>query len=170
MELLEAGFSKGHIIVLVDRWYPSEHFFTFLRKVGVKFVVALQKNSKVLLPDKAKLERSKIRKRGKKTVYFLKNQSVEKYFNKYSKNHWFTLPDHSEPSETKSAALNLSIVKQVKVFAVIFHGQSSWKYFVAPKTCSSVFQMYNQYSKRCAVETVHEVSKNILGLDEGKMR
>jgi hypothetical protein len=170
MELLEAGFSKAHIIVLVDRWYPSEHFFTFLRKVGVKFVVAVKKNSKVLLPDKAKFERSKIRKRGKKPVHFLRNLPVEKYFNKYGKSHWFTLPDHSELSETKSATLNLSIVKQVKVFAVIFPGQTSWRYFVAPKIYSSVFQMYNHYSKRWAVETVHEVLKGVLGLDKGKMR
>jgi len=168
--LLEAGFSKDHIIVLVDRWYPSEHFFTFLRKVGVSFVVAIKKNSKVLLPDKAKYDRSKIKKRGKKPVHFLRDMPVEKFFSKHGKSHWFTLPDHSEPSETKSATLNLSIVKQVKVFAVIFPGQSSWRYFVTPKTYSSVFQMYNHYSKRWAVETVHQVLKDVLGLDEGKMR
>lgn len=170
LELQQAGFANDHIIVLVDRWYPSEHFFIFLRKFGVQFVVAIKKNSKVLLPDKAKFMRSKIRKRGKKPVHFLRNLSVEKFFNKYGKSHWFTLPEHFEPSETKSAILNLSIVKQVKVFAVIFPGQSSWRYFVTPKNYSSVFQMYNHYSKRWAVETVHQVLKDVLGLDEGKMR
>ena len=148
LELQQAGFSNDHIIVLVDRWYSSEHFFIFLRKFGLYFVVAIKKNTKLLLPDKAKFERSKIRKRGKKPIHFLRNLSVEKFFNKYGKSHWFTLPDHSEPSETKFATLNLSIVKQVKVFAVIFPGQSSWRYFVTPKTYSSVFQMYNHYSKR----------------------
>ena len=47
LELQEAGFSKDHIIVLVDRWYPSKHFITFLREVGVNFVVAIKKNSQV---------------------------------------------------------------------------------------------------------------------------
>ncbi len=170
LELLYVGFSKDHIIVLVDRWYPSEHFFTFLRKVGVNFVVAIKKNSQVILPDKAKYIRSLSKRRGKKPVHFSRELSVEKYFNKYGKSHWLTFSGKSEPCETKSATLNLNLANQVKVFAVIFPGQTTWRYFVAPKTYSSVFQMHQHYSKRWAVETVHQVLKDILGLEGGKMR
>lgn len=169
-ELQQIGFSNDHIIVLVDRWYPSEHFFIFLRETGIKFVVAIKKNSQVLLPDKGKYLSSKIKKRGKKPTHFLREMSVEKFFTQYGTNHWLTLSGQIEACETKSATLNLSIVKQVKVFAVIFPGQSTWRYFVTPKTYSSVFQMYSHYSQRWAVETVHQVLKDVLGLDEGKMR
>ena len=170
LELQEAGFSKDHIIVLVDRWYPSKHFITFLREVGVNFVVAIKKNSQVILPDKGKYIRSLSKRPGKKPVHFSRELSVEKYFNKYGKSHWLTFPGKPEPSETKSATLNLNLANQVKVFAVIFPGQTTWRYFVAPKTYSTVFQMHNHYSKRWAVETVHQVLKDILGLEGGKMR
>lgn len=170
LELQNAGFSNDHIIVLVDRWYPSEHFFTFLRSFGINFVVATKKSTKVILPDKAKYFRSLSKKRGKKPVRFLRGMRIEKYFVKYGKSHWITFPGQSEQCEVKSAILNLSIVSQVKIFAVIFPGQSTWRYFVTPKTYSSVLQMYCHYSKRWSVETVHQVLKDILGLEKGKMR
>jgi hypothetical protein len=170
LQLHQAGFSKSHIIVLVDRWYPSESFFKFLRTFGVNFVVALKKNSKVILPDNAKYQRSLIKKRGKKMTHFRRELPLSEYFSKYAKSHWITFSGHDELSETKSAILNLNIVKQVKVFAIIFPGQDSWRYFVTPRHYSSVLQMHAHYSQRWAVETVHQVLKDVLGLEEGKMR
>lgn len=111
-----------------------------------------------------------MKKRGRKMIHFHRELTVEAYFTKYAQCHWITFPGHSEASETKSAILNLNIAKQVKVFAVIFPGQATWRYFVTPKTYSSVLQMYKNYTKRRAVETVHQVLKDVLGLDEGKMR
>ena len=170
LHLRKARFSKKHIIVLADRWYPSEKFFIFLRSKGINFVVAMKKNAQVILPDKAKYLRSLNKKRGKKATNFHRELSVEEYFSKYSKSHWVTFPDHNEPSETKSAILNLSTVKQVKVFAIIFPGQTTWRYFVAPRHYSTVSQMYAHYSQRWPVETVHQVLKDVLGLADGKMR
>jgi len=170
LQLRKAGFSKRHIIVLADRWYPSEAFFSFLRKIGVNFVIALKKNSQVILPDKAKYLRSLTKRRGAKPKHFRRELPLEEYFTKYGKSHWVTFPGHSELSETKSAVLNLSFIKQVKVFAIIFPGQTTWRYFVAPRHYSSVLQMYTHYSQRWPVETVHQVLKDILGLDKGKMR
>ena len=64
-ELVRTGHPPNKIWVETDAWYPSEQFLRVVRRLGVKFMLAIKKNSQVRLPDKARMGRKEKQTRGR---------------------------------------------------------------------------------------------------------
>jgi SRSO17 transposase len=169
-ELVQAGQPRNKIWVETDAWYPSEQVLRTIRQLGVKFMLALKKNSRVQLPDKRRMIRQKTQKRGRPIKVLTWELRIDQYFQRYRRAHYFTENATGSRIWYKSATVNLKSYGRSTVYAFHPTGADGWRYFLTPVGTTGAPRAWARYRHRWAIETMHLDLKQYFGLAKCKCR
>lgn len=133
-------------------------------------MLAIKKNSRVRLPDKARMQRKETQKRGRPIKILTREVRIDQYFEWYRTAHYFTESATGAKVWYKEAVLNMKRFGRSKVFAFHAVGAGEWRYFLTPVRTSGAHRAWERYSHRWTVETMHFDLKQYFGLQKCKCR
>lgn len=169
-ELGEAGYPRRQIWVETDAWYPSKKLLGALRRLGVKFMLAIKKSSRVVLPDKARMLRKETQQRGRPIKILTRELRIAKYFKEHHTARYFTDKATGEKIFYKEATLNMKSFGRVKVFTFRPAAVEEWRYFITPVKTTGAVRAWELYRERWEVEVMHHNLKQYFGMLKCKCR
>lgn len=144
--MLAKGVSKERIWILSDSWYDFEDNYRVIEELGIYYMFNIPKSRQIRLFDEW--------------------MRVEKYFEKYKTERYFTSTKSGVKIYYKEAILDVSKIGFCKVFAFRPENETGYKYYISNKRNLKPKTAYYHYDNRWSIEDMHRSLKQFLGLKD----